>query len=219
MTRAWIQGSMARTSNVRWQGLSRCGCIEFEGDCAVDILRKVPQVVVLGKLEPRYLTPDLQFTWKPSKWTRRSHIPLRRPSLTSSFPSTPDRTSPPPKMLSFNPQPWQTSLIAAAQQLSGRQPSVFRRRHMASEVLPRLYLTDLFTARDEAQLSSLGITHVVSVIERAPALPKTQSLRTLHIPLSDGANQDILKHLPVATSFIRNALEEDPESRVLVSTC
>jgi len=123
-------------------------------------------------------------------------------------------------MLSFNPQPWQTSLIAAAQQLSGRQPSVFRRnKHMASEVLPRLYLTDLFTARDEAQLSSLGITHVVSVIERAPAFPETQSLRTLHIPLSDSANQDILNHLPVATSFIRSALEEDPESRVLVSTC
>jgi atypical dual specificity phosphatase len=88
---------------------------------------------------------------------------------------------------------------------------------MASEVLPRLYLTDLFTARDEAQLTNLGITHIVSVIERAPALPQTQSLRTLHIPLSDSADQDILTHLPAATSFIRNALTEDPNSRVLVS--
>ena len=120
-------------------------------------------------------------------------------------------------MLSFNPQPWQTSLIAAAQQRSGRRPTL-RRGHMASEVLPRLYLTDLFTARDETQLTSLGITHVVSVIERMPALPQTQSLRTLHIPLSDNADQDILTHLPVATSFIRNALAEDPNSRVLVSS-
>jgi len=87
---------------------------------------------------------------------------------------------------------------------------------MASEVLPRLYLTDLFTARDEAQLTSLGITHVVSVIEHAPTLPQSQSLRTLHIPLSDNADQDILTHLPVATSFIRNALADDPNSRVLV---
>ena len=117
-------------------------------------------------------------------------------------------------MLSFNPQPWQTSLIAAAQQRSGRP---IRLGRVASEVLPRLYLTDLFTARDEAQLTSLGITHVVSVLERPPTLPQTQSLRTLHIPLSDSTDQDVLTHLPVATSFIRNALAEDPNSRVLVS--
>ena len=121
-------------------------------------------------------------------------------------------------MLSFNPQPWQTSLIAAAQQRSGRRPHLRRGHLMASEVLPRLYLTDLFTARDEAQLTSLGITHVVSVIEFAPTLPQTRSLRTLHIPLSDNADQDILTHLPIATSFIRNALAEDPNSRVLVSS-
>jgi hypothetical protein len=88
---------------------------------------------------------------------------------------------------------------------------------MADEVLPRLYLSDLYIARDEAQLTSLGITHVVSVIERAPTLPHTQSLRTLHIPLSDNVDQDILTHLPVTTSFISNALAEDPNSRVLVS--
>jgi len=108
--------------------------------------------------------------------------------------------------------------MAAAQQRSGRRPSFRRRRHMSSEVLPRLYLTALFTPRDEAQLTSLGITHVVSVIELPPTLPQTQSLRTLHIPLSDDADQDILTHLPVTTSFIRNALAEDPNSRVLVST-
>src|SRR5260370_35007454 len=110
-------------------------------------------------------------------------------------------------MLSFNPQPWQTSLIAAAQQLSGRQPSVFRRnKHMASEVVPRLYLTDIFTARDEAQLSSLGITHVVSVIESAQAFPEPQSLRTLHIPLSDTTNHDVLPYLPAANSLLQRAI-------------
>ena len=122
-------------------------------------------------------------------------------------------------MLTFNPQPWQTSLIAAAQQRSGRRPTLLRRGHMASEVLPRLYLTDLFTARDETQLTSLGITHVISVIECPPTFPQTQSLRTLHIPLSDNADEDILTHLPAATSFIRNALAEDPNARVMVSSC
>jgi hypothetical protein len=108
-------------------------------------------------------------------------------------------------------------LIVAAQQSSGRRPPLLR-GHMADEVLPRLYLSDLYIARDEAQLTSLGITHVVSVIERAPTLPHTQSLRTLHIPLSDNIDQDILTHLPVTTSFIGNALAEDPNSRVLVSS-
>ncbi|KAH9977516.1 protein-tyrosine phosphatase-like protein, partial [Russula compacta] len=86
----------------------------------------------------------------------------------------------------------------------------------ASEVLPRLYLTDLFTARDEAQLTGLGITHVVSVMEHAPMLPQAISLRTLHIPLSDSSDQDILGYLPESTSFIRDALAESPDSRVLV---
>jgi atypical dual specificity phosphatase len=121
-------------------------------------------------------------------------------------------------MLSFNIQNLQTSLLAAVQQHGGRRgtPSVFERGRTASEVLPRLYLTDLFTARDEEQLNALGITHVVSVIEQAPVLPQ-KSLRTLHIPLSDTSDQDILVHLPLTTSFIRDALAESPDSRVLVS--
>ncbi|KAH9975712.1 protein-tyrosine phosphatase-like protein [Lactifluus volemus] len=120
-------------------------------------------------------------------------------------------------MLSFNIQNLQTSLLAAVQQHGGRRgtASVFERGRTASEVLPRLYLTDLFTARDEEQLNALGITHVVSVIEQAPVLPQ-KSLRTLHIPLSDTSDQDILVHLPLTTSFIRDALAESPDSRVLV---
>ena len=119
-------------------------------------------------------------------------------------------------MFSFDTPSWQTSLLAAAQQRSGRRAS-FGLKRTASEVVPRLYLTDAFTARDETQLTELGITHVVSVMENAPKFPQTRSLRTLHIPLSDGSDQDILAHLPVTTSFIRNALAESPDSRVLVS--
>jgi hypothetical protein len=147
--------------------------------------------------------------------------PLRRSPSIPQIPQLSPLPSPRPlrKMVPPNPQPWQVSLIGAiaTQQRSGRRPPLGR-GHTASEVLPRLYLTDLFTARDEAQLTSLGITHIVSVIEFAPILPQTQSLRTLHIPLSDDANQDILTHLPVTTSFISDALAEDPNSRVLVSS-
>ena len=163
----------------------------------------------IRQVEPSW--PQLASTLETFIMDSEPHVP---PHTACNLPSIPN--SPLPEMLSFDTQPWQTSLIAAAQQRNGRRPS-FLRRHTASEVLPRLYLTDLFTARDEAQLSSLGITHVVSVIEHAPILPQTVSLRTLHIPLSDSSDQDILAHLPVATSFIRNALAESPDSRVLVS--
>jgi len=123
-------------------------------------------------------------------------------------------------MLSFNPRTSQTNLLANAQQQSGRPGSSrapsFDLGRKASEVLPRLYLTDLFTARNETQLSALGITHVVSVIEHAPIFPQTHLLRTLHVPLSDGSDEDILAHLPATTSFIHDALAESPDSRVMV---
>ena len=109
-----------------------------------------------------------------------------------------------------DPPFWLESFISVIQEDSEHE-------HIASEVLPRLYLTDIFIARDEAQLTSLGITHVVSALEWEITLPQTQSLRILHIPISDDADADILKHLPDTTSFISNALAENPNSRVLVS--
>jgi atypical dual specificity phosphatase len=119
-----------------------------------------------------------------------------------------------------DPQPWQTSLISAIakHERSGQRP-LSANENAVSEVVPRLYLTNIFTAHDEAQLSRLGITHVVSVVESAPTLSQTQPLRMLHIPLKDYPSQDILTHFPVTTLFIRNALAEDPNSRVLVSSC
>jgi len=110
-----------------------------------------------------------------------------------------------------------SSSAPTRQQRRGRRPSLDR-APPASEVLPRLYLTDLFTARNGAQLTILGITHILSVIDHAPNLPQTPSLQlqTLHIPLSDSPDQDILAHLPATTSFISNALAESPDSRVMV---
>jgi atypical dual specificity phosphatase len=119
-------------------------------------------------------------------------------------------------MLSFNAPTWRADLLTPARQRHGPSPS-FDRGRTASEVLPRVYLTDLFTARNETQLSALGITHVISVIEQPPVFPQTHFLQTLHIPLSDGSDEDILVHLPTTTSFIHDALAESPDSRVMVS--
>ena len=122
-------------------------------------------------------------------------------------------------MLSANPPTPQSALLVAAQQpIVPQEPSFDDSPwRAANEVIPRVYLTDLLTARNEAQLSALGITHVVSVLEDAPGFPETYSLRTLHIPLSDSAYQDILAHLPTTTAFIRDALAESPDSRVMIS--
>jgi len=92
-------------------------------------------------------------------------------------------------------------------------PSYERR---ASEVLPRVYLTDIFTARDGSQRSNLGITHLISVIEQEYASTYPLAGGTLHIPVSDSPDEDILAHFPATTSFIRDALAESPDSRVMV---
>ncbi|KAI0272300.1 protein-tyrosine phosphatase-like protein, partial [Gloeopeniophorella convolvens] len=85
-----------------------------------------------------------------------------------------------------------------------------------SEVLPRLYLTDLSSASNEAQLRELGITHVISIIEWLPDFPESYPLQKLHIPLFDSADANILEHLPTTTSFIQDALAESSDNRVLV---
>ncbi|EED83158.1 predicted protein [Postia placenta Mad-698-R] len=87
----------------------------------------------------------------------------------------------------------------------------------ASLIVPRLYLSNLLTAEDEQQLTALGITHVVSVIEHPPNLPKSlPHLKTLHIPITDSMGSDLLRHLDETTAFIRAALAEDPRNNVLV---
>jgi hypothetical protein len=134
-----------------------------------------------------------------------------------SFSLLPPITIPLADMLSSNPPTPQTALLAAAQGPIVQQESSFDRGRSASEVVPRVYLTDLFTARNKTQLSALGITHVISVLEHAPKFPETHGLRTLHIPLSDRSDADILAHLPATTSFIHDALAESPDSRVMVS--
>ncbi|KAI9440320.1 protein-tyrosine phosphatase-like protein [Lactarius indigo] len=89
-------------------------------------------------------------------------------------------------------------------------------KRVASKIAPRLYLTCRSTASDVAQLTSLGITHVLSVLEDAPTFPSTVPLRKLHVSISDYDGEDILTHLPATTSFIRAALAESPSNRVMV---
>ncbi|KIK61648.1 hypothetical protein GYMLUDRAFT_569688 [Collybiopsis luxurians FD-317 M1] len=81
---------------------------------------------------------------------------------------------------------------------------------LASLIVPRLYLSDWFTATDEKELLALGVTHIISVLEWAPDIPQSiPPARKLHIDLPDFANANILAHLDTTTQFVKAALDED----------
>ncbi|KAL6309305.1 protein-tyrosine phosphatase-like protein [Sparassis latifolia] len=119
-------------------------------------------------------------------------------------------------MLAFATPTTQSSLVfKSTSSLSSRERLDVGRS--ASRILPRLYLSNLLTAEDEAELSSLRITHVVSVLEIAPKFPPSMShLKILHIPIEDSAKTDILQYLEQTTHYIKSALEEDEKNAVLV---
>ena len=83
----------------------------------------------------------------------------------------------------------------------------------ASLILPRLYLSDLATARRSGVLLDLKVTHIVSVMERAPKFTKdkatTERCSILHVPLQDSFSVDVLSHLDETTAFIREALAQE----------
>lgn len=114
------------------------------------------------------------------------------------------------QMLSFPAQSWQKVHLPM---------KVSTALGVASEITPRLYLSDYRTARNSKTLEELGITHVISIIEWAPDLPEIiPQTQRLHLPLSDTPGANILKHLDKTTSFITAALEENETNKVMVST-
>ena len=118
-------------------------------------------------------------------------------------------------MLSFSTANVQSPLVAydpanlppIERIVAGRAPSL---------IVPRLYLSNIFTARNAKKLKALGVTHVVSVIDQDPELPQSLPLKTLHIPLADTMDSNILQYLDTTTTFIRDALAENETNVVLV---
>ncbi|KAF8586031.1 phosphotyrosine protein, partial [Ramaria rubella] len=89
------------------------------------------------------------------------------------------------------------------------------RPRTASEVFPRLFIADAHTARTPTILSTLGITHVLSILEAHVLFPPALALQTLHVHLADTPAADLLSQLPRTTAFIAAALQ-DTRARVLV---
>jgi len=102
--------------------------------------------------------------------------------------------------------------ISSATPVRTQSPS---RNPLVTEIIPRLYISDLYSAENPAILTSLGITHVLSAMPGYIAIPPHLSLRHAQIPLDDLPFAELVEHLPKSTSFLREALR-DPGSRVLV---
>ncbi|KZT25269.1 phosphatases II [Neolentinus lepideus HHB14362 ss-1] len=119
-------------------------------------------------------------------------------------------------MLSFSSGSFQSDLITSA----GVQQTVVKgTARVATLVLPRLYLSDIFTARDEKELKMLGITHVLSVMETAPSWSEDVEaalVEHMHVKIADRPDADILQWLDGTTEFIKNALESNKKNKVLV---
>jgi protein-tyrosine phosphatase len=85
-----------------------------------------------------------------------------------------------------------------------------------SEILPRLYISDLQTAEDAAALSALGITHVLSAMPGHVALPPVLVGHAEQVPLHDTPFAELAAHLPRTTHYIARALRSSSDARVLV---
>jgi len=121
------------------------------------------------------------------------------------------------EMTSFPAASWQAALLT--KQTGGRaiagDPSYGR---AATRIQNRLYLSDYWTARDAQQLRKLGITHIISLLECIPEFKDHDDVKKLHIAIQDTPEADILKYLDTTTVFIKDALAENEQNKVLIES-
>ena len=122
-------------------------------------------------------------------------------------------------MLSFSGAPvTQTALLTSLkkERSIARYAARVAECTSASLIIPRLYLANYRIAADEEELTELGITHVVSVVEYPPDYSGDHHIKTLHIKVEDTFSSPLIDYLPSTTEFIRGALEENETNKVLV---
>ncbi|KAG5641007.1 hypothetical protein DXG03_006390 [Asterophora parasitica] len=92
----------------------------------------------------------------------------------------------------------------------------------ASEIIPRLYISDLSFAETPACLVSHGITHVLSTLSSSVHLPTAAALhphpppRHHQVKLEDFPFAELAAHLPATTAWLRNAYRSSPNACILV---
>lgn len=88
-------------------------------------------------------------------------------------------------------------------------------RPQASEIIPRLYLADMYTATDPLTLQRLGISHVVSVISK-PWYTYPTHVQNMCLPIQDRVSANLGGYLDAAVDWIKHALEASEDARVMV---
>jgi atypical dual specificity phosphatase len=100
---------------------------------------------------------------------------------------------------------------------SSAHPRVRDATRGASEILPRLYISDLSFAENPACLSSYGITHILSTLPDNIHIPPLHPPpHRLQIKIEDFPFAELAAHLPTTTAWIRDAIMSSPDARVLV---
>ncbi|KAH7904857.1 phosphotyrosine protein [Hygrophoropsis aurantiaca] len=94
-------------------------------------------------------------------------------------------------------------------------PTPYPRASGPSEIIPRLYVSDLCFAENPSGLVALGITHILSAMRGFVSAPPGLHINRVQFPLEDLPFSELAAHLPAATAFLRSALS-DPHARVLV---
>ncbi|CDO72775.1 hypothetical protein BN946_scf184994.g28 [Trametes cinnabarina] len=77
----------------------------------------------------------------------------------------------------------------------------------ASEIIPGLFLSDMYTATSPVVIQRLGITHVASIV-RKPAHRYPKPVRHLCVPVDDKDETNILDYFDAAVGWIHAALAE-----------
>ena len=160
------------------------------------------QTLVLAVPTPPPLPLSAPITPHPSSIFHSQHVQYQQPQPQSY--SQPQASGPGSALGS----------IAPSHSLSSSSPQ--HNHDRISEILPRLYISDLHTAEDAALISSLGVTHVLSAMPGHVALPPTVTAHAVQVPLHDAPFAELAAHLPRTTRYIARALRSSPDSCVLV---
>jgi atypical dual specificity phosphatase len=96
------------------------------------------------------------------------------------------------------------------------QPPFWDYPLQANEIIPRLYVADMYTATDPPTLKRLQITHIVSVVHTSALHPYPSNLKHLNLPIEDRISSNMARYLDQAVEWIKNAMNEDESANVVV---
>ena len=179
----------------------------------------------MSQKRPQRPHPRLQWNQPLSSLatTSTSFAALAVPPSVSAQTSELTSFLPPPSLSTSHPN----GHLSLAQVAPLPSANPFSPTHHAStrgvtEIIPRLYISDLSFAENPACLSSHRITHVLSTLPDAIYIPPATLLHPhpppvrLQVRVEDFPFAELAAHLPQTSAWIDDALSRDPNSRVLV---